>query len=98
MKFKGFIGNEKTVERLGVLMNSGHFPHALIIEGEKGIGKKTLALEIAAALVCRGDEKPCYECSQCKKAFEKIQHPLMMKTLQKVGHRGNLPKHKKGHL
>lgn len=74
MKFKGFIGSEKTVERLGALMNSGHFPHALIIEGEKGIGKKTLALEIAAALVCRGDEKPCYECSQCKKAFEKI-HP-----------------------
>ena len=31
-----------------------------------------------------------------EKAFDKIQHPFMIKTLQKNGHRRNLPKHCKG--
>ena len=30
-----------------------------------------------------------------KKAFNKIQHPLMIKTLQNNGHRKNLPQHSK---
>ena len=33
-----------------------------------------------------------------EKAFDKIQHPFMIKTPQKMGHRGNLPKHNKGHI
>ena len=32
-----------------------------------------------------------------EKAFDKIQHPFMIKTLQKVG-RGNLPQYNKGHI
>lgn len=74
MKLTNFIGNEKVIDRLSKLMENGRFPHALIIEGEEGIGKKTLAKDIACALVCRGDDKPCGECSQCKKAIAAI-HP-----------------------
>ena len=33
-----------------------------------------------------------------EKAFDKIQHPLMIKTFQKHGHRTNLPRHSKGHI
>ena len=32
------------------------------------------------------------------KAFDKIQHSFMIKTLQKNGHRRNLPRHSKGHI
>ena len=32
-----------------------------------------------------------------EKAFNKIQHPLMIKT-QQSRNRGNIPKHNKGHL
>ena len=32
-----------------------------------------------------------------EKAFDKIQHPSMIKTLQKNGHRRNLPQHNKSH-
>ena len=46
MKLTNFIGNEKVIDRLSKLMESGRFPHALIIEGEEGIGKKTLAKEL----------------------------------------------------
>lgn len=74
MKLTNFIGNEKVIDRLSKLMESGRFPHALIIEGEEGIGKKTLAKDIACALVCRGNDKLCGECAQCKKAIAAI-HP-----------------------
>ena len=33
-----------------------------------------------------------------EKAFVKIQHSFMIKTLQKNGHRRNLPQHSKGHI
>lgn len=72
MKLTNFIGNEKVIDRLSKLLESGRFPHALIIEGEEGIGKKTLARDLACALVCRGEDKPCGECSQCKKAMSGI--------------------------
>lgn len=74
MKLTNFIGNEKVVDMLSSLLENGRFPHALIIEGEEGIGKKTLARDLACALVCRGEDKPCGECNQCKKAMSGI-HP-----------------------
>ena len=33
-----------------------------------------------------------------EKAFDKIQHPFVIKTLPKNGHRRNLPQHNKGHI
>lgn len=69
-----FIGNKRIIEQLGYLIDSGRFPHALVIEGEQGLGKRTLAKLLAAALVCRGDEKPCMSCAQCHKAMQNI-HP-----------------------
>ena len=47
MKLTNFIGNEKVVDSLSKLFEGGRFPHALIIEGEDGIGKKTLARDLA---------------------------------------------------
>lgn len=75
MNFKFFLGNENVKNQISALLASSRLPHAIIIEGEEGIGKRTLAREIAAALVCRSDgEKPCYSCSQCNKAQKQI-HP-----------------------
>ena len=33
-----------------------------------------------------------------KKAFDKIQHPFMIKNSPESGHRGTLPQHNKGHI
>ena len=33
-----------------------------------------------------------------EKAFDKIQHQFMIKTLEKNGHRRNLPQHSQGHV
>lgn len=75
MNFKDFIGNNKIKEQLSVLNASGRLPHAIILEGEEGLGKKTLAREIALNLFCRSnDEAPCRECPQCIKVLKQI-HP-----------------------
>ena len=33
-----------------------------------------------------------------EKAFDKIQHPFLIKNPPECGHRGNLPQHSKGHI
>lgn len=55
-------------------MESDRMPHAIVLEGAAGLGKHVLAREIAAALVCRSAEKPCYQCAQCRKAAQQL-HP-----------------------
>lgn len=75
MNFDTFIGNSKVISRIKELILEDKVPHAIIIEGEKGLGKATLAGIIAKALVCRGEaEKPCGSCSGCIKA-EAGSHP-----------------------
>jgi len=73
--FNDFIGNERIREQLRYLLASGHLPHAVLLEGETGLGKRTLAREIALYLLCRGEgEKPCRECAQCRKVLKGV-HP-----------------------
>ena len=33
-----------------------------------------------------------------EKAFDKIQHPFMIKNSLEIGHRGNLPQNNKDHI
>lgn len=47
-------------------ISSNKIPHAIIIEGENGLGKKTLARFIAMAAICTGADKPCGECENCR--------------------------------
>lgn len=74
MIFTDFVGNEKVKEQLSYLQESNRLPHAIIIEGEEGLGKRTFAKEIALNLFCRGENKPCRDCSQCSKVMQNI-HP-----------------------
>lgn len=68
MRFEGFAGNERAVEPIGAAIDSGRLPHALLIEGPVGSGRKTLASLIAKAAVCTSSQKPCGACAQCRKA------------------------------
>lgn len=69
MKFPEFLGNEETKAALAAAFSAGRFPHAIILQGEEGCGKRTLARLIAKALVCRDrDNAPCGVCPSCVRA------------------------------
>ena len=70
MDLKTFVANETVLYELSHAMNSDTFPHAIIIDGAAGTGKKTLADIIARYCVCLSDgEKPCGHCPGCLKAL-----------------------------
>lgn len=58
-------------------MLRGGIPHALLLAGPSGVGKRTLADDVAAALLCRMDDpadRPCRTCRGCR-ALEHGNHP-----------------------
>lgn len=58
-------------------MLAGGMPHALVLVGPSGVGKSTLAEDIAAGLLCRFEDRsarPCRECRGCR-AVEHGNHP-----------------------
>lgn len=59
-------GNARIREALISAVESGRLPHAILIEGDKGTGRHTLAAFIARAAVCEGENKPCGECRGCR--------------------------------
>ena len=59
------IGNERLKNAVESFIGADRIPHALLIEGEKGIGKHTLAKYITEAAVCTAQDAPCYECNSC---------------------------------
>ncbi len=48
--------------------------HALIFEGADEATRLSAAKEVATALVCKGEDKPCKSCNACLKA-QKDSHP-----------------------
>ena len=66
MKLEGFVGNQSIVH----LMRNGHLPPASLFAGRDGIGKKTLALSLAALANCKESSRQdlCGKCSSCLKA------------------------------
>ncbi len=73
--FPRLFGNEKAKNRIGRAILGSTLPHALLIIGEEGSGKRTLALEIATSLNCENKGKegyalPCDTCNTCKRIRE----------------------------
>ena len=73
--FSGLLGNNDIKKRIGALIEDGRMPHALLLGGPSGSGKKTLAAEISAALNCehltdKSYPLPCRSCNTCRRIFE----------------------------
>ncbi len=61
------IGHTSVLAALDRAIASGHPAHAWLFAGPEGIGKRTTALQFAAALNCESAvEKPCRECKACR--------------------------------
>ena len=69
MGFEGLLGNERLRENLSRSVRSGRIAHFYVISGPAGSGKHTLARLLAAAILCKGQEKPCLSCPACRKVL-----------------------------
>jgi len=67
------VGQNKALSLLEHSLKKGTLAHAYLLVGPAHVGKKTLALNLAQALNCEGDEPPCGECTPCRK-IKSLKH------------------------
>ncbi|PID93364.1 MAG: DNA polymerase III subunit delta [Bacteroidetes bacterium] len=76
MQFKSIYGQQEIKQRLRQLVAENRLPHALMLHGPDGTGKRQLAIALLQYLACtnRAEEDACGQCPSCLK-FEKLVHP-----------------------
>ena len=73
--FIEILGNEEIMGHFKNAINSKKVSHAYIINGEKGMGKKTIAHAFSVMLQCENfQDEPCLKCPSCLRALSK-NHP-----------------------
>ncbi len=67
ISFSDIRGRQLLKKKLINAINNDVFPHACLLVGEKGIGKKIFAKAIANALLCENpiNGQPCQNCTHC---------------------------------
>lgn len=74
-------GKSAITELICSMIRRGRLPHAFMIIGESGVGKKTLCRHIAKQILCeKGTGVPCGECLACKKTEKGIHPDFIEKT------------------
>lgn len=75
MSFDRVTGQERAKAQIKAWFASGRLPHAVLLTGQEGVGKRRLALELAKAINCQ--QRPgegCDECRSCAR-IETLSHP-----------------------
>lgn len=80
MAFEQLLGNQRLKDNLLTMLRRGRTSHFYLISGPEGAGKKTLARHLAAALLCQSPEKPCMQCTACRKAMADTHPDLITVT------------------
>jgi DNA polymerase III subunit delta' len=82
------IGHESSVRALRRGIAAGRLHHALLFHGPEGVGKRTTALAVAAALLCREPDRPegdaCGRCPSCSRVDKGIHADVQYVTLEKT--------------
>ncbi len=61
-------GQDRAVAEIGSMIR-GNVPHAVLLVGPGSVGKTTLAMDLAAGLLCQAEDRnarPCRECRACR--------------------------------
>ena len=67
-------GNGHIKSSVMSFLHEKRMPHAILIEGDPGTGRHTLARFLASAAVCSGPDVPCGNCRGCRMAAS-FNHP-----------------------
>ena len=72
MRLGEYQGNKATVGLLRRLLSVGRLPPAILLDGPAGIGRRTLALALAQAILCpeQADGDACGQCQSCRLVSE----------------------------
>lgn len=63
-------GNDPVLDLIRTMRERDHLPHAALLFGEKGMGRKTIARYFAMTALCTGAHAPCGECQSCRKILQ----------------------------
>ncbi len=86
-KLPAICGNAQLLSELQIMRRQNHLPHALLLHGAQGCGKKLIAKWFAALVLCEDAEHaPCGCCKNCRLVAEDA-HPDVM-TAEHSGKRG----------
>jgi len=68
------VGNSKICLSIENALKEHRLPHAILIDGNVGTGRHTLANYLSIAAVCSENDVPCKKCDNCRLA-ENNNHP-----------------------
>lgn len=84
--FGDIIGHEDIVKHFKSSIEMEKVSHAYILNGEKGVGKKTVASVVAKFLQCEsGEPDPCGKCKSCLQAESGNQPDIIWVEHEKPG-------------
>lgn len=63
-------GNDAVLALIRTMRRRGRIPHAALLFGERGMGRKTIARYFAMTALCTGTHAPCGECPSCRKLLQ----------------------------
>src|SRR5262245_53406363 len=85
---RDIAGHNSSIDALRRAIASGRLHHALLFHGPEGVGKRTTAFAVAAALLCREASRPegdaCGACASCSKVDKGIHPDVQFLTLEKT--------------
>lgn len=82
------FGNEPLLKLIRTMAERDRIPHACLICGDKGMGRKTIARYFAMAALCTGNSAPCGECASCRKLLAETEDTLVHPDYIRVEHSG----------
>ena len=77
-------GNSKIRNAVENFLKEHRLPHAILIDGDSGTGRHTLAEYLSYSAVCSGENVPCEECKNCRLALSK-NHPDIITVAPEEG-------------